>query len=99
MKPGDRVFVARKVGRANWDDRRMTPTIGRVGTIMVDNGGWIELPDRCFSVMFDDVSLNMNTEHQKWWVYPEESLCVCGSENFLSGHGPDNTHLAQELPP
>ena len=101
---GDRVRITKRftradAGRLYWNDR-MDMTIGHTGTIVgVHHEG-------AYFVSFDRPYLNKNGDFDTsesfiiyYWCYSEDALELAGSEIYLLGHGPDNRHLAQELPP
>jgi hypothetical protein len=89
--PGYRVRVA--CGMPDWRQgfwtRRMDEFVGKTGTVLEYR------PD------YDVVKiefLNTDSEVHILW-YPRAVLEIVDRGNYLPGHGPNNTHLFQELPP
>jgi hypothetical protein len=80
---GSRVLIARR--GAGWVSP-MNQLIGKEGIVL-----------RRFIIEHERVFCSVSIPGESTWNYPLESLDLLG--DFLAGHGPNNTHLSQELPP
>jgi hypothetical protein len=86
MKKGNRVQVFRtSVGdeRGRYGHWVLDATVGKTGTVLDTNG-----LDGAIWVQVDDT--------RRPFYYPPQ--CLVMARPLLPGHGPNNTHLAQELP-